>query len=59
MMFLKKAVSLFFCILLLLTCALPVFANHSDVVSLVPPPDTSRAASVYVYHINSEMTVKI
>lgn len=54
MMFLKKAVSLFFCILLLLTCALPVFANHSDVVSLVPPPDTSRAASVYVYHINSE-----
>ena len=55
MMFLKKAVSLFFCMLLLmLSFLVPASADLSEVIALVPPPDTSRASAVYVYHINSD-----
>lgn len=50
----KKAVSLFVCFVLLLLGVLPVCAAPSDVVDLIPPPDTSRASAVYVYHINSD-----
>lgn len=53
MMFLKKAVSLFFCLLLLLVGILPTHADLSEVVALVPPPDVSKASAVYMYHINS------
>ena len=49
----KKAILLFFCALLMLGVLLPVHADNSDVIALVPPPDTSRASSVYVYHIES------
>ena len=49
----KHAVLLFFCVLLTLSTLLPVGADHSAVVELVPPPDTSRASSVYMYHLNS------
>lgn len=51
----KKAISLFLCaVVLLLPIALPVHADVSDVVALVPAPDTSRASSVYVYHLQSD-----
>ena len=50
----KKAILLFFCALLTLCAVLPAHASVSDVVALVPPPETSRAASVYMYHINSK-----
>ncbi|MBQ7379789.1 MAG: D-alanyl-D-alanine carboxypeptidase [Clostridia bacterium] len=49
----KKVFPLFLCALLLMLGIFPVHADHSDVVALVPPPDTSRASAVYVYHINS------
>ncbi len=49
----KKAIPLFLCTLLLILGLIPVHADNSDVVSLVPPPDTSRASAVYVYHLNS------
>ena len=49
----KKAILLFFCALFILCAALPAHANTSDVIALVSPPDTSRASSVYVYHVNS------
>jgi len=51
---LKKAVSLFFCLLLLILSVLPAYADLSDVIALVPPPDVSKAESVYMYHINSD-----
>ena len=56
----KKAVLLFFCALLVICAALPAHAAVSDVIALVPPPDVSRAASVYVYHLESgtEMVAK-
>ena len=56
----KKAILLFFCALLVLCAALPAQAAVSDVIALVPPPDISRAASVYVYHLESgtEMVTK-
>ena len=56
----KKAILLFFCALLLLCAVLPAHAAMSDVIALVPPPDISRAASVYVYHLESgtEMITK-
>lgn len=50
----KKAVSLFFCILLVTLGVLPAFADLSEVIALVPPPDVSKAESVYMYHINSD-----
>ena len=50
----KKAILLFFCALLVLCAALPAHASVSDVVALAPPPDTSRASSVYMYHIGSK-----
>ena len=50
----KKAVSLFFCLLLLILSVLPAYADLSDVIALVPPPDVSKAESVYMYHINSD-----
>lgn len=31
----------------------PTQADNSQVVALIPPPDTSKASSVYVYHINT------
>ena len=49
----KKAIPLFLCALLLILGLIPVYADNSDVVALVPPPDTSRASAVYVYHLNS------
>jgi D-alanyl-D-alanine carboxypeptidase (penicillin-binding protein 5/6) len=49
----KKAILLFLCALLMLCSILPAHAAVSDVIALVPPPDTSRAASVYVYHLES------
>ena len=49
----KTAVLLFFCALLTLGTILPAFADLAAVIELVPPPDTSRASSVYMYHINS------
>ena len=49
----KTAVLLFFCALLTLGTLLPAFADLAAVIELVPPPDTSRASSVYLYHINS------
>ena len=56
----KKAILLFFCALLVLCAVLPAQAAVSDVIALVPPPDISRAASVYVYHLESgtEMVAK-
>ncbi|MBE6675542.1 MAG: D-alanyl-D-alanine carboxypeptidase [Ruminococcaceae bacterium] len=50
----KKAVSLFFCVLLLTLGILPAFADLSEVVALVPPPDVSKAESVYMYHVDSD-----
>lgn len=50
---LKKAVSLFLCILLIACGILPVYADVSDVVALVPPPDTPHASAAYVYHLGS------
>lgn len=51
----KKAISLFLCSLTLLVLfALPAQAAVGDVVALVPAPDTSRASSVYVYHLQSD-----
>ena len=50
----KKAVSLFFCLLLLILSVLPAYADLSDVIALVPPPDVSKAESVYMYHVNSD-----
>ncbi len=50
----KKAILLFFCALFVLCAVLPVQAETSDVIALVPPPDTSRASSVYVYHLDSD-----
>ena len=49
----KKAIPLFLCALLLILGLIPAYADNSDVVALVPPPDTSRASAVYVYHLNS------
>ena len=49
----KKAILLFFCALTVLCLLLPAFADYSAIVDLVPPPDTSHASSVYVYHVNS------
>ncbi len=56
----KKAILLFFCALLMLSAMLPGYAENSSVVELVPPPDTSRASAVYVYHPESgtEMIAK-
>ena len=50
----KKAVSLFFCILLVTLGVLPAFADLSEVIALVPPPDVSKAESVYMYHVDSD-----
>ena len=51
----KKAVSLFLCLLMLCSLLLlPLGADNSAVVELIPPPDVSRASSVYVYHLNSD-----
>ena len=49
----KTAVLLFFCALLTLGTLLPAFADLAAVIELVPPPDISRASSVYVYHLGS------
>ena len=49
----KKAVSLFLCILLIVCSILPCYADVSDVVALVPPPDTPHASAAYVYHLGS------
>ncbi len=49
----KKAILLFFCALLTLCTLLPAFADYAEVIALVPPPDISRASSVYVYHLGS------
>ncbi len=56
----KKAILLFFCALLALCALLPAYADHASVIELIPPPDTSRASSVYVYHLESgtEMVAK-
>lgn len=49
----KKAVSLFLCILLIVCGTLPLYADVSDVVALVPPPDTPHASAAYVCHLGS------
>lgn len=56
----KKAILLFFCVLLTLGAVLPAHASVSDVIALVPPPDVSHASAVYLYHIGSgtEMLTK-
>ena len=53
----KKAILLFFCALLMLCAIFPAQASVSDVVALVPPPDISKAAAVYMYHVNSDTVI--
>lgn len=50
----KKAILLFFCAVLILCAPVHAHANVSDVVALVPPPDTAHASSVYLYHLESD-----